>query len=68
MGFEDKFKSEYGNVEAMLEDCQEAARCSNHKFSKWDLDFIDSVLEQFEERGGLTVKQEETLEKIWEKI
>lgn len=47
---------------------QSAMTCSNHSFSKWELDFIESVSEQFEERGGLSAKQEETLEKIWEKI
>lgn len=56
------------DIEQMLEDCQIASWCSNHPFSKWELDFIESVSEQFEERGGLTAKQEETLEKIWEKI
>lgn len=56
------------DIETMLSDCQSAARCSNHPFSKWELDFIESVSEQFEERGGLSAKQEETLTKIWEKI
>lgn len=55
-------------ISTMLSDCESAKTCSNHNFSKWELDFIDSVIEQFEERGGLTAKQEETLEKIWEKI
>lgn len=56
------------DIATMLSDCESAKTCSNSPFTKWEEDFIDSVLEQFEERGGLTAKQEETLEKIWEKI
>lgn len=52
----------------MIEDCESARSCSNHPFTKWEVDFIDSVLEQYEERGSLSPKQEETLTKIWEKI
>lgn len=56
------------DIETMLEDCNEAKTCRNSPFSKWESDFIDSVAEHFEERGGLTAKQEETLTRIWEKI
>jgi hypothetical protein len=70
MGFEDKFKPEYGakDIEEMIEDCQQARTCSNSPFTKWEEDFIDSVSNHYELRGDLSEKQEETLEKIWEKI
>jgi hypothetical protein len=33
--------------------------------SKWELDFMDSVTEQFEERGSVSDKQEEIIERIY---
>jgi hypothetical protein len=56
------------SVEEMIEDCNSAKTCSNHPFSAWELDFINSITEQFEEKGGLSTLQQEHLEAIWEKI
>jgi len=56
------------DLEAMLGDCDEARTCSNSPFSKWEDDFVISVKEQFEERGGLSQKQQDVLHRIWDKI
>lgn len=44
-----------------LEDCLSVTRCSNHPFTPWDLEFLESVEEQFCEKGFLTTKQKEVL-------
>jgi hypothetical protein len=33
--------------------------------SKWEMDFMESVSEQFEERGSVSDKQEEIIERIY---
>lgn len=33
--------------------------------SKWEGDFVESVAEQFEERGSISDRQEEILERIY---
>ena len=33
--------------------------------SKWERDFMDSITEQFEERGSISNKQEEIVERIY---
>ncbi len=33
--------------------------------SKWEVDFMESITEQFEIFGSISVKQEETLERIY---
>ncbi len=33
--------------------------------SKWEEDFMESICEQFEERGSISDKQEEILEQIY---
>lgn len=33
--------------------------------SKWELDFMESVTQQFERRGSVSDKQEETIERIY---
>lgn len=55
-------------IEAALEDCETAMSASNCPFTQWEKEFIESIGEQFDERGGLTTKQEQILEKIWDKI
>ena len=35
--------------------------------SEWEYDFMGSITEQFEERGSLSEKQEEILERIYKK-
>ena len=38
---------------------------NEHKLSKWEADFIDSISEQFESKGWISDKQEEILERIY---
>ena len=33
--------------------------------SKWETDFMESVTEQFEERGSVSEKQQELIERIY---
>lgn len=52
----------------MIEDCVEAAKARNHPFNAWELEFIESVNNQFELTGSLSDAQETKLEEIWDKI
>lgn len=36
-----------------------------HNLSKWELDFMDSITEQFASRNWLSDRQEEILERIY---
>jgi predicted DNA binding protein len=38
------------------------------KLTKWEQDFVESVKEQYENKGELTERQLEFLEKIWMKV
>lgn len=55
-------------IEEALEDCETAISARNCPFTDWEEEFIGSVQEQFLERGGLSDKQCETLQKIWDKV
>lgn len=55
-------------IEEMLDDCNSAKDCSNVEFTAWEEKFLESITEQFDERGSLTEKQEDRLRSIWEKI
>ena len=37
-------------------------------FSDWEKQFIDSVADQFYDKGRISPKQEEIVERIWKKI
>lgn len=60
------------DVERMLQDIDEAAgvdpRRGGLKLSAWEEEFIESIKEQFEDRGTLTDKQKAKLSEIWERI
>jgi len=43
----------------------ESLKTPSHELTKWEEDFIESVDEQFTERGGLSDRQIEILEKIY---
>lgn len=47
----------------MLDDCAKRYK----KMNEWETGFIDSLLEM-DDLGNMSVKQYETLEKIWERI
>lgn len=51
-------------AEQMLEDCVNR----QSKMNEWECGFVQSLSEQIERGGTLTVKQAEILEKIWDRI
>lgn len=51
-------------IQLMLDDCINR----ESKLSDWEWVFIQSVQEQFISTGFITDKQEEKLEKIWDKV
>jgi hypothetical protein len=59
-------------TEKMLEDCESAATVSikngGPDYDMWELDFLASIRDQFDERGRLTDVQRGKLEELWEKI
>jgi len=62
-------QEERKDVEEKLRECSEALACSNFDaFTKWEQDFLNSVNEQLEERGFLSAKQVDIVNKIWWKI
>lgn len=48
----------------MIEDCENR----ESKLSEWEQRFISSISRQLERGRGLSVKQVETLETIWERV
>ncbi len=58
----------FAHVAQMIDDCNDTSKTRNHSFSKWELEFIESVTSQFEEKDFLTETQIEKLEQIWDKI
>ncbi|KKL20614.1 hypothetical protein LCGC14_2453670 [marine sediment metagenome] len=59
-------------IERWLDDCDEVKNIPPERggpgFNKWELDFIDSTREQFEEQRRLTDKQCDKLRELWDKI
>lgn len=49
---------------AMVDDCM----ARSEKLSDWEQNFIDSVAKRLRGDSSLTERQQETLEKIWEKV
>ena len=52
------------DIPVMIEDCER--RCS--QLSDWEAGFIDSIAQQIGRGKGLTEKQVEKLETIWERV
>jgi len=50
--------------EDMLNDCMERER----KFSEWEQNFIDSLSSYMDKGGFLSERQEDTLERIWNRV
>ena len=40
--------------------------CNGHDMTKWELDFIASLTEQFKDTGSMSPRQKEILDRIWE--
>ena len=49
----------------VIESWLEAIEAEGRGLTKWENDFVTSVSEQFSERGTLSEKQEEILERIY---
>jgi hypothetical protein len=64
--------SDNAKLTEMIEDCESVRHIEKEKggpnFNKWELDFLDSIIEQYEEKCWLSEKQIEILEKMWDKI
>lgn len=48
----------------MVEDCEKR----ESKLTEWEVGFMDSVRNQLEKEHGLTDKQADTLERIWDRV
>lgn len=66
------------DVEEMLEACETQVEFDNATagsastprkptFNKWEHDFLESIRDQFENRGTLSERQEEILQKLYDK-
>jgi len=51
-------------TQEMIDDCN----ARYEKLSEWEENFVDSVEKQLEERGYLSDKQLQILEKLWERV
>ena len=51
-------------TDQMIADCEKRG----DKLSEWEQNFIQSIREQFDRRGSISEKQDEILNKIWEKV
>jgi hypothetical protein len=56
----------------LLEECEAAAEileCNGGPdLTDWEREFLESVREQYDDRGRLTIRQEEILQQIHDKI
>lgn len=50
---------------AVIQSWIELVNTEGRGLSKWEQDFMDSITEQFEERGAISDRQEEILERIY---
>jgi len=48
----------------MVDDCENR----DDNLNDWERGFCESIREQLENGRALTIKQEETLEKIWDRV
>ena len=52
------------DIEQLIEDCE----TRESRLTDWERNFIDSIKNQFIERGSLSEKQTERLNEIWERV
>ena len=55
-------------IKEMIEDCLNVLSASNCPLNRWEVDFVESVSEQFEDSNFLTEAQVDKLESVWRKI
>ena len=51
-------------IEDMISDCEKRS----HLLNDWECNFIDSIRRQFDDTESISAKQEEILDKVWEKV
>lgn len=60
------------DIRQMIDDCESVKDIPRSRggpgFSEWELDFLESVADQFDERGTLTEKQREKLRAMWDRV
>ena len=54
-------------TQKMIDECESAMTAKNHGFSAWELEFLESVIDQWESRKSLSPKQVTILENCWDK-
>lgn len=58
----------YPSVEQMIEDIRESERASNGiELDEWETEFMESLEERVEKKRGLSKKQTDKLEEIWDR-
>ena len=59
-------------IEELLSDCEAAKNIPSQRggpgYGKKDLDFLESVREQFDDRGSISEAQHKWLQDLWDKI
>ena len=63
-------KQNMGIIEK-IEDLANSTNCSNVTWSAWELEFIESINEKYEQYGynlQLSEKQENIINKLWERL
>lgn len=59
-------------LEEMLSDCEEAKNIPSQRggpgYSKRDLDFLESLREQFDDRDSVSEEQFKWLQDLWDRI
>jgi len=56
------------DTKEQIDDLVKEADYNPDIFSDWERQFIDSVADQFYDKGRISPKQEEIVERIWKKI
>lgn len=60
------------SISQMIDDCNEVKDIPESSggpgFNDWELEFLDSVEDQYAKKGKLTETQIEKLEELWDKI
>ena len=51
-------------ISTFIKDCDDR----ESKMTEWERNFIQSIREQFDRTETLSLKQNETLEQIWDKV
>lgn len=63
---------ERAQLETWLGDCEEAAQVDPSRggtpFSDWEREFLESIRQQFDERGSLSERQAEILKGLWDRV